>query len=67
MNPDSSPFTPGKPVEAEFFTGRKKQVEELLAMVRTAKNKDFKSAGFRVSEGWEKFACLAYRPSCRTQ
>jgi len=37
MNPDSSPFTPGKPAEAEFFTGRKKQIEELLAMVRTAK------------------------------
>jgi len=39
MNPDNSPFTPGQLVEAEFFTGRKKQVEELLTMVRIAKKR----------------------------
>ena len=39
MNPDSSPFTPGQPVSAEFFTGRTKQVEELLTMVRMARTK----------------------------
>jgi len=37
MNPDNNPFTPGKPVDPDFFIGREKQVKELLAMVRRAK------------------------------
>lgn len=45
MNPDSSPFTPGRPASAESFIGRKKQVEELLTMVRLARKK-------RLQVGW---------------
>ncbi|MDD9819550.1 MAG: ATP-binding protein [Nitrospira sp.] len=45
MNPDNNPFTPGQPVDAEFFTGRTKQVEELRAMVRMARKK-------RLQVGW---------------
>ncbi len=33
---DYSPFQPGQPVAVEFFVGRKKEVEELLAKVRSA-------------------------------
>lgn len=39
MNPDNSPFTPGKPVNPSLFTGREKQVKELLTMVRMAKKR----------------------------
>jgi len=39
MNPDNNPFTPGKPVDPDSFTGREKQVKELLTMVRMAKTK----------------------------
>ena len=33
---DYSPFQPGQPVAVAFFVGRKKEVEELLANVRSA-------------------------------
>ncbi|MCY4244695.1 MAG: ATP-binding protein [Gammaproteobacteria bacterium] len=39
MNPDNNPFTPGKPVDPDSFTGREKQVKELLTMVRMAKTR----------------------------
>ncbi len=39
MNPDNNPFTPGKPVDLDSFTGREKQVKELLTMVRMAKTR----------------------------
>ena len=36
MNPEYSPFTPNQPVNADFFTGRKSQIEDLLSTVRKA-------------------------------
>ncbi len=36
MNPEHSPFTPNQPVNADFFTGRKPQIENLLSTVRKA-------------------------------
>ena len=39
MNPESSPFTPGQPAPPDLFTGREKEVNALLAMVRMAKTK----------------------------
>jgi len=39
MNPDNNPFTPGQPVDPDSFTGREKQVNALLTMVRMAKTK----------------------------
>lgn len=36
MNPKHNPFTPNQPVSADFFTGRKEQIEELLSTVRRA-------------------------------
>lgn len=36
MNPEHSPFTPNQPVNADFFTGRQEQIEELLSTVRRA-------------------------------
>lgn len=36
MNPEHSPFTPNQPVNADFFTGRKPHIENLLAAVRQA-------------------------------
>ena len=65
MNPDNNPFTPGQPVDAEFFTGRTKQVEELRAMVRMARKK--KAAGWldfgRARHGQE-FSRLVYQSPC---
>ncbi len=36
MNPEHSPFTPNQPVNADFFTGRIDQIEELLSTIRKA-------------------------------
>lgn len=36
MNPEYSPFTPNQPVNADFFTGRTSQIEDLLSTVRKA-------------------------------
>ena len=34
MTPESSPFSPGRPVPVEFFIGRKAEIERLRGMVR---------------------------------
>lgn len=34
MNPETSPFRPGRPVPIEFFVGRSAEVEQLRSMVR---------------------------------
>lgn len=34
MNPESSPFSPGQPVPAEFFVGRTAEIDRLRGMVR---------------------------------
>ena len=36
MDPEHSPFTPNQPVNTDFFTGRKNQIDELLSTVRRA-------------------------------
>lgn len=60
MNPDSSPFTPGKPVDAEFFTGRKEQVEELLAMVRAAKKRGLQVGWISGERGMGKSSLASF-------
>ena len=42
MNLEESPFRPGQPVPAEFFVGRRNEVERLRAMVRAANRGNFK-------------------------
>lgn len=37
MDPDASPFTPTRPVDAGLFVGRREQVAELRAMARKAR------------------------------
>ena len=34
MNPETSPFRPGRPVPIEFFVGRSAEIERLRSMVR---------------------------------
>lgn len=60
MNPDSSPFTPGRPVSAESFTGRKKQVEALLAMVRRARKKQLQVGWISGERGIGKSSLAAF-------
>ena len=60
MNPDSSPFTPGKPVDAEFFTGRRAQVEKLLAMVRTARKKGLQVGWISGERGMGKSSLASF-------
>jgi len=49
MNPESSPFSPGQPVPAEFFVGRIEEIERLRSMVMGALNNRFK-VGFVTGE-----------------
>ncbi len=60
MNPDSSPFTPGQPVSAEFFTGRRKQVEELLTMVRMARKKGLQVGWISGERGMGKSSLASF-------
>jgi len=60
MNPDSSPFTPGQLVDAEFFTGRKKQVEELLTMVRMAKKRGLQVGWISGERGMGKSSLASF-------
>ena len=36
MNPESSPFRPGRPIPIEFFVGRRQEVERLHGMVKAS-------------------------------
>ena len=60
MNPDSSPFTPGQPVSAEFFTGRTEQVEELLTMVRMARTKGLQVGWISGERGMGKSSLASF-------
>ena len=60
MNPDSSPFTPGQPVSAEFFTGRMEQVEELLTMVRMARTKGLQVGWISGERGMGKSSLASF-------
>lgn len=60
MNPDSSPFTPGIPVDAEFFTGRQKQVEELLTMVRMARKRGLQVGWISGERGMGKSSLASF-------
>ena len=42
MRPEASPFRPGRPVPAELFTGRHREVEQLRGMVRASQRGIFK-------------------------
>ncbi len=60
MNPDSSPFTPGQPVDVESFTGRQDQVEELLTMVRLARKKKLQVGWISGERGIGKSSLAAF-------
>ena len=60
MNPDSSPFTPGQPVSAEFFTGRMEQVKELLTMVRMARTKGLQVGWISGERGMGKSSLASF-------
>ena len=42
MRPEASPFRPGRPIPAELFTGRHREVEQLRGMVRASQRGIFK-------------------------
>ena len=42
MRPEASPFRPGRPIPAELFTGRHREVEQLPGMVRASQRGIFK-------------------------
>lgn len=60
MNPDSNPFTPGHPVAAELFTGRKKQVQDLLTMVRMAKKRGLQVGWISGERGMGKSSLASF-------
>ena len=60
MNPDSSLFTPGQPVSAEFFTGRMEQVKELLTMVRMARTKGLQVGWISGERGMGKSSLASF-------
>jgi len=60
MNPDNNPFTPGRLVDAEFFTGRKKQVEELLTMVRIARKRGLQVGWISGERGMGKSSLASF-------
>ncbi|MDD9822466.1 MAG: ATP-binding protein [Gammaproteobacteria bacterium] len=60
MNPESSPFTPGQPAPPDLFTGREKEVNALLAMVRMAKTKGLQVGWISGERGMGKSSLASF-------
>ena len=60
MTPESSPFSPGRPVPVEFFIGRKAEIERLRGMVRGSARGRFKIGFVSGERGIGKSSLAAF-------
>ena len=60
MTPESSPFSPGRPVPIEFFVGRRAEIERLRGMVRGSAQGRFKIGFVSGERGIGKSSLAAF-------
>ena len=60
MNPDSSPFTPSQPVKTEYFTGREKEIKDLLISLRKAAREELQIVWIGGERGMGKSSLASF-------